>query len=928
MKKNVKTSQYYVWFMGTKEAKGIRGEEFIRPIVEQFLSDNNDDISKVTLQISEKGMKIIQVVPKKSKKNKTENIKYFIPDHCITCVYHSPPPHDDVVSCILLIYNPETECPVHVHSYRCDSVETASLLADHLQQLINKPENQQKFEILESKLISQGLLPKHRGPVDGRSTGTGGSSPSSSEGYEVEGTQYPTRDHVFMPNDRMASLMDSLSKELNQKLKSREMQPILLPPKDYDTWRRCHGDVREAENRKSLQINIVGPNAVYIPPQQETVENVQRLATIHERQSSGLGSSLPESPPRQRNERSRTYPDHPKAYHFGMADMTVDERDSGHHSDDENRPFIADDGFMYTKPVVEKRPKVRVVNMDSDGIRVRPYVSREPPSPSKSNDSGLPRNDNSLRQDRERERERKWQEMADKLDETGVFKVKDANKPSEVFANRTPSGRDYVPHSSHKKPTHVSPTQNSTPPRHPDPQHEGFRRRETMSSYDRTRQREAKPHREKSPLRRVHSQMSPSRQHREAMQTSPQRFEHERNAAYSYSQESSRASPYNQDFTRSSPYNQEPSKKHETEVSRRASQDPNLSRSLYHVDSRQNYERQEHKPGFGPEPVSTLPHEPQRWSPYAAEPPRQHRVVDSPRRSPYDGDHMRRGYPQHRDPYDHMPPSRDVQHSPYEPVQPRETIPKRSLFDEPTHQRAPHVEPVGVASTRESPALQKYPYSDGRLRNESPAIFRSRGFSLHERPIPEHSPTRLRRHESDVSRFKRKDDITPSLQRHQHEQLAQSTPTFAFASPRDEHPRGRGRERMPPLTEGIPAAMPPVGFTNQEFDEVVIRKRSQHSGDRFPERYGSLDRRSPSPPRHPHIHSQPPTDHYRSQPVLNRESPRTSDIPKNYQGMYHPPPRPDSWQPPSDLRPRNDVRRSQSFQVGPHRPPIVVHARR
>ena len=43
-------------------------------------------------------------------------MKHFIPHHAITCVVQGEKPNQDVVSCILLIYNPATSCPVHVHA--------------------------------------------------------------------------------------------------------------------------------------------------------------------------------------------------------------------------------------------------------------------------------------------------------------------------------------------------------------------------------------------------------------------------------------------------------------------------------------------------------------------------------------------------------------------------------------------------------------------------------------------------------------------------------------------------------------------------------------------------------------------------------------------------------------------------------------------
>lgn len=73
--------------------------------------------------------------------------KHFIPHSAITCSIQS----DDIVACVLLLYNPATKCPLHVHAYRCDSDTTAQALHEQLQILINKPENQKRFAELETR---------------------------------------------------------------------------------------------------------------------------------------------------------------------------------------------------------------------------------------------------------------------------------------------------------------------------------------------------------------------------------------------------------------------------------------------------------------------------------------------------------------------------------------------------------------------------------------------------------------------------------------------------------------------------------------------------------------------------------------------------------------------------------------------------------
>ena len=173
--KDVKKASFYVWFLGAKEAKGLRGEEFVVPVLHQLLDQERIlEPSKVTLIVSNKGMKIVQNVPKKSSSNKLspqnghlaavssssstsssngpnckmEEIKSLIPHDSITCVVQE----DDIVCCLLLIFNPVTKCPVHVHGYRCDSIETAASLKESLQTLIDRPENQKKFAEIEKRL--------------------------------------------------------------------------------------------------------------------------------------------------------------------------------------------------------------------------------------------------------------------------------------------------------------------------------------------------------------------------------------------------------------------------------------------------------------------------------------------------------------------------------------------------------------------------------------------------------------------------------------------------------------------------------------------------------------------------------------------------------------------------------------------------------
>ncbi|XP_026755047.2 nuclear speckle splicing regulatory protein 1 isoform X2 [Galleria mellonella] len=271
LKKDIKKASYYVWFLGAQESRGLRGEEFAIPAI-KILEERARDLEpfKVTLQLSHKGLKIIQNV---TAKGKQQTIKHFIPHGSIT----SAVVQDDVVACVLLLYNPLTGCPVHVHAYRCDSDNTAKMLYSHLQALIERPENQKKFADIERKLQMRGALPATKKP------------PDSSLGSEV------SRESDSGSNEErcVANLYDSLAAELKQKL-STGKSPILLPPRDYDTVHRQKGNLSNIDTRRCLNQNIVGVNA--------------RRKLESSGGSSGIGSDLAPSP--ERNDYARQHDNH------------------------------------------------------------------------------------------------------------------------------------------------------------------------------------------------------------------------------------------------------------------------------------------------------------------------------------------------------------------------------------------------------------------------------------------------------------------------------------------------------------------------------------------------------------------------------------------------------------------------------------------
>lgn len=332
LRRDVQKASYYVWFLGAEEAKGLRGERVINSVLPYLIDrSRGQEPLKVTLQVSHKGIKILQ-----------GSSKHFIPHSAITSSVQT----DDIVACVLLLYNPATKCPLHVHAYRCDSESTAETLHQQLQILINRPENQKRFEELETRL---GILPplptsgnkstssatahisnketqphsqklsqhyqsqqqqpqKHQqrrhdtspkrfssslGSDTGNSTResecseeNSGSSPISRSPPIVKPAVVP----LPQPNNE---LFDSLAAELRAKLNGNG-PPILLPPRDYDTVHRSKGNLTAIELRRCRNALIVGgtKNA----PNKLNAANGKQVSS---RGSSGIGSDLAPSPERQ-----------------------------------------------------------------------------------------------------------------------------------------------------------------------------------------------------------------------------------------------------------------------------------------------------------------------------------------------------------------------------------------------------------------------------------------------------------------------------------------------------------------------------------------------------------------------------------------------------------------------------------------------------
>ncbi|KAG7188406.1 hypothetical protein KM043_008054 [Ampulex compressa] len=227
---------------------------------------------KVTLQVSNKGLKIIQTVhPGGSTRSA---VKHLVPGHAVLATIQ----REDVVAATLLLPNPATNTPVHVHAYRCDSIETAELLGGQLKALASHTDNLARVTSVEGRL-------RNNLGSDGRST---------RESESSEGSGELRHD----PAQTTTTIYESLAAELRAKLGrgisgDNDVGPILLPPRDYDTVHRHRGNLAGIEFRRCQNQTIVGGNTSVVD------RGGTKSAT-----SSGIGSDCAATPPPYQNHHS------------------------------------------------------------------------------------------------------------------------------------------------------------------------------------------------------------------------------------------------------------------------------------------------------------------------------------------------------------------------------------------------------------------------------------------------------------------------------------------------------------------------------------------------------------------------------------------------------------------------------------------------
>ncbi len=129
--------------------------------------------------------------------------------------------------------------PAFVHVYRCDTSHTAQKFLSRLHAYMLIESHRLRICELEQQLLARNLLNiDHFNGVKTPKTNTAISSSSSTSNDNRQ------ENHI--------DPIKSITEELQKKIDSHE--PILFPPKDYDTVRAAHGHIQRAQAWKSTEV--------------------------------------------------------------------------------------------------------------------------------------------------------------------------------------------------------------------------------------------------------------------------------------------------------------------------------------------------------------------------------------------------------------------------------------------------------------------------------------------------------------------------------------------------------------------------------------------------------------------------------------------------------------------------------------------------
>lgn len=138
--------------------------------------------------------------------------------------------------------------PAFVHVYRCDSSRIAQKLLARFRAYTLVENHRLQLVQLEQQLIDKNLLhlnQQNSSKIQPQSPDTTSNSTKTNTAVSSSSTSSASGQDRIDP-------VKSITEELQKKIDSQE--PILFPPKDYDTEHVAHGNIQRAQAWKSTEV--------------------------------------------------------------------------------------------------------------------------------------------------------------------------------------------------------------------------------------------------------------------------------------------------------------------------------------------------------------------------------------------------------------------------------------------------------------------------------------------------------------------------------------------------------------------------------------------------------------------------------------------------------------------------------------------------
>lgn len=144
--------------------------------------------------------------------------------------------------------------PAFIHTYRCETSRIAEKLFSRLQAYLFLENHRHRLIQLEQNLLDRNLLninafnAKKSQISDGRK-----SNPTQPVLPPASTSSLSSRSSTEEPIvEKRPHPMKSVTEEFQRKINAQE--PILFPPKDYDTLHAAHGHIHRAQEWKSTEV--------------------------------------------------------------------------------------------------------------------------------------------------------------------------------------------------------------------------------------------------------------------------------------------------------------------------------------------------------------------------------------------------------------------------------------------------------------------------------------------------------------------------------------------------------------------------------------------------------------------------------------------------------------------------------------------------